>query len=88
MAVTTPLRCASNGAVRHAGCSSIDNHVSHNVKYTCRHTLWGIQRERGAQYSIMAIPTMIVFKDGKELKRVSGVLPERNIRAMIEEALA
>lgn len=41
-----------------------------------------------AQYGIMAIPTMIVFKDGKEVKRVSGVLPEKNIRTMLDEVLA
>jgi len=41
-----------------------------------------------AEYGIMSIPTIVLFKDGKEVKRVTGVLPERNLKAFIDQVLA
>jgi thioredoxin 1 len=37
---------------------------------------------------IMAIPTMIVFKNGVEVKRLQGAAPKRILQATFEEALA
>jgi len=41
-----------------------------------------------ADHGIMAIPTLVLFKNGKEVKRIAGVLPERNIKAAIDEVIA
>jgi len=40
-----------------------------------------------AQYQIMSIPTMILFKDGKEVTRVMGAMPKQAIRERIEPHL-
>ena len=37
---------------------------------------------------IMAIPTMIFFKGGVEVKRIQGAAPKRILQASFEEALA
>jgi thioredoxin 2 len=39
------------------------------------------------RFGIRSIPTMILFRGGKELQRVSGALDERSIRAWVEQAL-
>jgi hypothetical protein len=36
----------------------------------------------------MAIPTMIFFKGGVEVKRIQGSAPKRILQASFEEALA
>lgn len=40
-----------------------------------------------AQYGIMAIPTLIVFKDGKEVDRVIGAFPKHVLEGKIEALL-
>jgi len=40
-----------------------------------------------AQYAIMAIPTVIVFKDGKDVDRVVGALPKHVLESRIEALL-
>jgi len=40
-----------------------------------------------AQYGIMAIRTLIVFKDGKEVDRVIGAFPKHGLRSKIETLL-
>lgn len=40
-----------------------------------------------AQYGIMAIPTLIIFKDGKEVGRVVGALPKHVLKGKIEALL-
>jgi thioredoxin 1 len=40
-----------------------------------------------AQYGIMAIPTLIVFKDGKEVDRVIGAFPKHVLESKIEALL-
>lgn len=37
---------------------------------------------------VMAIPTMIFFKDGKEVQRVQGALPEPQLKKAFDAALA
>ncbi|RJP72663.1 MAG: thioredoxin [Candidatus Abyssobacteria bacterium SURF_17] len=44
-------------------------------------------RQTPTQYKIHAIPTMIFFKDGKEIARVVGVETKKTIRAKIDEML-
>jgi len=40
------------------------------------------------RYNIMGIPTMVLFKDGKEVERISGVVPEQHIKALIDRHTA
>ena len=37
--------------------------------------------EVASSYGIRSIPTMILFRDGKEAKRISGAMPASNIAA-------
>ena len=41
-------------------------------------------KQTPTQYGIQAIPTMIFFKDGKEMSRLVGVEPKKTIQAKIE----
>ena len=41
-----------------------------------------------SQYGIRGIPTMIVFKHGKELGRISGAIPAANIESWLKTVLA
>jgi len=36
-----------------------------------------------ARFSIRSIPTMILFRDGREVKRVSGAMPASEISAQL-----
>jgi thioredoxin 1 len=40
------------------------------------------------QLGIMAIPTMIIFKGGREIKRIQGAAPKRILKEQFESALA
>ncbi|MFA6471723.1 MAG: thioredoxin [Candidatus Latescibacterota bacterium] len=40
--------------------------------------------EISTQYRIMSIPTVIVFKNGQEVKRMIGVQPENNIQMELD----
>lgn len=40
------------------------------------------QQELAMQFKVMSIPTLIVFKDGKEAKRSVGVIPKEEILSM------
>ena len=44
--------------------------------------------ETAAQYQVLAIPTMILFRNGQEAARVQGAKPKRSIVAELEPALA
>jgi thioredoxin 1 len=39
--------------------------------------------ETAGKFSIMAIPTLLVMKDGKEVDRIVGVLPKSQLEAKI-----
>jgi len=39
----------------------------------------------GARFSIRSIPTLIIFKNGKEVHRVSGALDEKSLVALVSE---
>ena len=39
-------------------------------------------------YQILSIPTMILFKGGQEVKRITGAYPKKKLEADLEPALA
>lgn len=39
------------------------------------------------EYGIMSIPTLIVFKNGEIVEQSVGVIPETDIKALVEKAL-
>jgi thioredoxin 1 len=44
--------------------------------------------QTAANYGILAIPTMVLFRDGQEAKRIQGAMPKRRLEAELEPALA
>jgi thioredoxin 1 len=40
-----------------------------------------------SQYSVSGIPTMLVFKNGKEVNRIVGFRPRKDIGAVIDRAI-
>ena len=40
------------------------------------------------QYGILAIPTMVLFRNGAEAKRIQGAMPKKRLEAELEPALA
>ena len=45
-------------------------------------------QQTAARFDILSIPTLILFKDGAEAKRVVGAMPKRRLEAELEPALA
>ena len=45
-------------------------------------------QQTAAAYGIMAIPTMLVFRNGQEAARIQGAMPKKRIEAELEPALA
>ncbi len=45
-------------------------------------------RKIAEEYRIEAIPTMIIFKDGKEVHRIIGAYPEHELKREIEKFVA
>jgi len=41
------------------------------------------EQNLGARFGIRSIPTLIIFKDGKEVHRVSGALDETNLSQLV-----
>ena len=41
------------------------------------------EQNLGARFGIRSIPTLIVFKDGKEMQRVSGALDETSLNQLV-----
>ena len=37
------------------------------------------------QFKIMSIPTLLIFKDGKEVQRFIGLTPKDNLRKFLED---
>ncbi len=44
-------------------------------------------QETAARYEVLSIPTLILFRDGAEAKRVVGALPRKRLEAELEPAL-
>ena len=45
-------------------------------------------QQTAMNYQILAIPTMVLFRDGQEAKRIQGAMPKRRLEAELEPALA
>ncbi len=45
-------------------------------------------QQTAASYDVLSIPTLILFKNGTEVKRVIGAMPKRRLDAELEPALA
>ncbi|HET6442708.1 MAG TPA: thioredoxin [Phycisphaerae bacterium] len=45
-------------------------------------------RQTAGQFSVTAIPTLIVFKDGEVAKRFTGVTSKQDLKKSLDEALA
>lgn len=45
-------------------------------------------QESSMKYSVMSIPTIMLFKDGQPVKAVIGAQPKENFKKAIDEALA
>ena len=44
-------------------------------------------QQTAAQYEVLSIPTLILFKDGAIAKKVIGAMPKRRLEAELEPAL-
>jgi thioredoxin 1 len=44
--------------------------------------------QTASNFGIMAIPTMILFRNGEVAKRIQGALPRKRLEAELEPALA
>lgn len=42
-------------------------------------------RSLSQKYGVMSLPTMIVFKDGEQLEKLTGYLPKANIASKLEK---
>ena len=45
------------------------------------------EQNLGARFAIRSIPTLVVFKDGKEVHRVSGALSEEQLNSLVKQFL-
>ena len=45
-------------------------------------------QQTAARFDILSIPTLILFRDGAEAKRVIGAMPKRRLEAELEPSLA
>ncbi|HEY1285057.1 MAG TPA: thioredoxin [Solirubrobacterales bacterium] len=45
-------------------------------------------QQTAAQYEVLSIPTLLLFKDGAIVKKIVGALPKRRLEAELEPALA
>ena len=45
-------------------------------------------QQTALNYQILAIPTMVLFRDGQEAKRIQGAMSKKRLEAELEPALA
>lgn len=45
------------------------------------------QQQLASQYDVMSIPTLLVFKDGKEVNRLVGYRPRKDLMDAIDKAI-
>jgi thioredoxin 1 len=45
-------------------------------------------QQTAAQYNVMSIPTLIVFKNGEAAKTIIGAMPKKRLQQELEPALA
>src|SRR5215211_2500687 len=44
--------------------------------------------QTASEYQILAIPTLLIFRNGQVAKRIQGAMPKKRLQAEIEPALA
>ena len=44
--------------------------------------------QTASEYQIMAIPTLLLFRNGAEAKRIQGAMPKKRLEAELEPALS
>jgi thioredoxin 1 len=44
-------------------------------------------QQTAANYEVLSIPTLILFRDGAETKRIVGALPKKRLESELEPAL-
>ena len=45
-------------------------------------------QQTAMNFQILAIPTMVLFRNGSEAKRIQGAMPKKRLEAELEPALA
>ena len=45
-------------------------------------------QQTAMNYQILAIPTMVLFRNGQEAKRIQGAMPKKRLEAELDPALA
>lgn len=45
-------------------------------------------QQTAAQFGVMSIPTMILFKNGRAIHQIIGALPKQRIESQLDDALA
>jgi thioredoxin 1 len=45
------------------------------------------QQKLASEYNVMSIPTMIIFKDGKEVNRMVGYHPQKELNAALDKLI-
>ena len=45
-------------------------------------------QQTAMNFQILAIPTMVLFRNGEEAKRIQGAMPKKRLEAELEPALA
>lgn len=45
-------------------------------------------QQTAARYEVLSIPTMILFRDGRDVKRIVGAMPKKRLESELEPALA
>jgi thioredoxin 1 len=45
-------------------------------------------QQTAAEFGILAIPTMVLFRNGAEAKRIQGAMPKKRLEAELEPALS
>ena len=44
--------------------------------------------ETAAQYQVLSIPTLMIFRNGQVAKKIQGAMPKKRLEAELEPALA
>lgn len=44
-------------------------------------------RSLAQRYGVMSLPTMVVFKDGEQVEKITGYMPKPNIVAKLEKII-
>jgi len=64
----------------------VDREYGHKIKFAKLNV--DENQQTAGQYNIMSIPTMLFFRGGKEVERVTGVLSEKALKDLVDQVLA